>query len=179
MEELRGGLEPWPERFRTQMPASAERQATTVSTGREVVEPAPEFLSQFSVAHTHSEMITAGNMSAKSMNAGVQLGSHVWFCTRLSLEKSNFRRLARAPKPVSENPVCLDLASAGALGQTPELSIEWDCLERPSRSDLSRTSPGMSDRSSYRRLNPRSLYRGILSSCHPCPGPATSVPRPK
>jgi hypothetical protein len=54
VQELLGGLEPWPEKFRTQIPASAERQATTVygSTGREVVERATEFLSKFSVART-------------------------------------------------------------------------------------------------------------------------------
>ena len=54
VQELLGGLEPWPERFRAQMPATAERQATTLygCTGREVVELATEFLSKFSVAHT-------------------------------------------------------------------------------------------------------------------------------
>ena len=54
VQELIAGLEPWPERFRTQIPASAERQTTTVygSTGREVVELATEFLSRFSVART-------------------------------------------------------------------------------------------------------------------------------
>lgn len=54
VQELLGGLEPWPERFRTQIPPSAERQGTTVygSTGREVVELATEYLSKFSVART-------------------------------------------------------------------------------------------------------------------------------
>jgi hypothetical protein len=37
VHELLGGSEPWPERFRTQIPASAEGQATTVygSKGRD------------------------------------------------------------------------------------------------------------------------------------------------
>ncbi len=54
VQELLGGLEPWPKRFRIQIPASAERQATTVfgSTEREVVERSTEFLSKFSVART-------------------------------------------------------------------------------------------------------------------------------
>jgi hypothetical protein len=61
VQELLRGLEPWPERFRAQIPASAERQATTVygSTGREVVELATEFLNRFSVAHTRLSHATA------------------------------------------------------------------------------------------------------------------------
>lgn len=54
VQELLGGLEPWPDRFRAQIPASAERNATTVygSTGREVAERATEYLSYFSRAST-------------------------------------------------------------------------------------------------------------------------------
>lgn len=61
VQELLGGLEPWPEKFRTQIPASAGRQATTVygSTGREVVELATDYLSKFSVARTRLSHATA------------------------------------------------------------------------------------------------------------------------
>lgn len=54
VQELLGGLEPWPARFRTQIPASAEREATTLygATEKEVVERATEFLSKFAVART-------------------------------------------------------------------------------------------------------------------------------
>jgi hypothetical protein len=54
VQELLWGLEPWPERFRVQIPASAERKATTVygSTGRDAAERAMEYLSCFSAART-------------------------------------------------------------------------------------------------------------------------------
>jgi hypothetical protein len=54
VQELLGGLEPWPERFRAQIPASGERKATTVygSTGREAAERPTEYLSYFSGART-------------------------------------------------------------------------------------------------------------------------------
>jgi hypothetical protein len=54
VQELLWGLEPWLERFRAQIPASAERNATTVygSTGREVAERATEYLSCFSGARS-------------------------------------------------------------------------------------------------------------------------------
>ena len=54
VQELLSGLEPWPERFRAQIPPSVGRKATTVygSTGREVVERATDYLSRFSGART-------------------------------------------------------------------------------------------------------------------------------
>jgi len=54
VQELLWGLEPWPEKFRAQITASAERKATTVygSTGREVAEQARKYLSCFSGART-------------------------------------------------------------------------------------------------------------------------------
>jgi hypothetical protein len=54
VQELLWGLEPWPERFRAQIPASAEGNATMVygSTGREAAERATEYLSYFSGART-------------------------------------------------------------------------------------------------------------------------------
>ncbi len=61
VQELLEGLEPWPERFRARIPASAERHATTVygSTEREVVERSTQFLSKFSVARTRLGKETA------------------------------------------------------------------------------------------------------------------------
>jgi hypothetical protein len=54
VQELLWGLEPWPEKFRARITASAERNATTVygSTGREVAERATEYLSCFSGTRT-------------------------------------------------------------------------------------------------------------------------------
>ena len=54
VQELLWGLEPWPERFRAQIPRSGDMNATTVygSTGREVAERATEYLSYFSGART-------------------------------------------------------------------------------------------------------------------------------
>jgi len=54
VQELLWGSEPWPERFRAQIPASAERKATTLfgSTGREAAERATEYLSCYSSVHT-------------------------------------------------------------------------------------------------------------------------------
>lgn len=54
VQELLQGLEPWPAKFRTQIPASAERQATTLygSTEKEVVERVTEFLAKFSAARS-------------------------------------------------------------------------------------------------------------------------------
>jgi hypothetical protein len=54
VQELLWGLEPWPEKFRAQITALAERKAARVydSTGREVAERAMEYLSCFSGART-------------------------------------------------------------------------------------------------------------------------------
>lgn len=54
VQELLWGSEPWPERFRVQIPASAERKATTVygSTGSEAAERATEYLTSYSGART-------------------------------------------------------------------------------------------------------------------------------
>ena len=54
VQELLWGSEPWPEKFRAQIPASAERKATTVyrSTGKDLAERPREYLSCFSGART-------------------------------------------------------------------------------------------------------------------------------
>ena len=54
VQELLWGSEPWPERFRAQIPASAERKTTTVygSTGSEASERATEYLTCHSGART-------------------------------------------------------------------------------------------------------------------------------
>jgi hypothetical protein len=54
VQELLGGSEAWPERFRVQIPASRERPSRTFygSTGRGVVEQATEYLSNLSAART-------------------------------------------------------------------------------------------------------------------------------
>jgi len=54
VQELLWGLEPWPEKFRARIPASAERKAIMVygTTAREVAERAVEYLSCFSAARS-------------------------------------------------------------------------------------------------------------------------------
>ena len=54
IQELVWGLEPWPEKFRVQIPGTNGRKSTLVygSTVREAAEKAAEYLSMFGVAHT-------------------------------------------------------------------------------------------------------------------------------
>ncbi len=54
VQELVWGLEPWPERFRAQLPMSSDWTATVVygSTGREAAERATQYLSCVTAART-------------------------------------------------------------------------------------------------------------------------------